>query len=141
MNDFQTEWAILHNNIEKYERFSLIIKLFTLLISSLSITINMNEYVVIFLILILWLQDGIWKTFQARLEKRILLIEQIIKNKATDNETAYQLYSQWEENRPSVINLIKAYLFTSLKPTVAYPYAPLILLIFIIYQSPIFRIT
>jgi len=132
MNDFQNEWAIIHNDIEKYQRFSLIIKLFSILICTLSITTSINPFVTIFIILILWLQDGIWKTFQQRLESRILIIESNIKNK-TDNNS-FQLYSEWQENRSGAIKLVTEYMFNSLKPTVAYPYIVLIsLLLAIVY--------
>ncbi len=124
MNDFQNEWAIIHNDIEKYQRFSLIIKLFSILICTISITTSSNPLVTIFIILILWLQDGIWKTFQQRLESRILIIESNIKNK-TDNNS-FQLYSEWQENRSGTIKLITEYILNSLKPTVAYPYIVLI---------------
>jgi len=132
MNDFQNEWAIIHNDIEKYQRFSLIIKLFSILICTLSITTSTNPFVTIFIILILWLQDGIWKTFQQRLESRILIIESNIKNK-TDNNS-FQLYSEWQANRSGAIKLITEYILNALKPTVAYPYIVLIsLLLVIIY--------
>jgi len=127
MNDFQNEWAIIHNDIEKYQRFSLIIKLFSILICTISITTSSNPFVTIFIILVLWLQDGIWKTFQQRLESRILLVESNIKNK-TDNNS-FQLYSEWQENRSGTIKLITEYILNSLKPTVAYPYIVLISLL------------
>jgi len=130
MNDFQNEWAIIHNDIEKYERFSLIIKLFSILICTLSITTSINPFVTIFIILVLWLQDGIWKTFQQRLESRVLIIESNIKNK-TDNNS-FQLYSEWQANRSGAIKLITEYILNSLKPTVAYPYIVLISLILVI---------
>jgi len=132
MNDFQNEWAIIHNDIEKYERFSLIIKLFSILICTLSITSSSNPFVTIFIILVLWLQDGIWKTFQQRFESRILIIESNIKNK-TDNNS-FQLYSEWQANRSGAIKLVTEYILNSLKPTVAYPYIVLIsILLVIIY--------
>jgi len=130
MNDFQNEWAIIHSDIEKYERFSLIIKLFTVLIFILSKAIAIETLLAISLILVLWLQDGIWKTFQKRLESRILIIEDNIENNHNDKGTAFQLYSKWQTNRSSSLALIKEYLFNSLKPTVAYPYIALISLLF-----------
>jgi len=132
MNDFQNEWAIIHNDIEKYQRFSLIIKLFSILICTQSFAYSSNPFVTILIIVVLWLQDGIWKTFQQRLESRILIIESNIKNK-TDNNS-FQLYSEWQENRSGTIKLVTEYILNSLKPTVAYPYIVLIsLLLAIIY--------
>jgi hypothetical protein len=133
MNDFQSEWAILHGDIEKYERFSLIIKLFSILTCILSIALAINPIISIFTILILWLQSGIWTTFQNRLEARILIIENNLAGKACENNPDFQLYSEWQKNRPGAVNLIKEYIFNSLKPTVAYPY---ILLVFLLLIKP-----
>ncbi len=127
MNDFQKEWIVIHNDIEKYERFSLLIKLFTLFISVFSLAFSINVLFCTFIIMVLWLQEGIWKTFQSRLQTRILLLEQEIRTKGTN--PAFQLYSQWQNERLGMITLIREYLFNSLKPTVAYPYAILIILL------------
>jgi len=130
MNDFQNEWIIIHSNIEKYESFSLIIKLFSIFTCTLSIASSINPFVTILIILVLWLQDGIWKTFQHRLESRILIIEDNIENKVNNN--SFQLYSEWQKNRSSAVKLIKEYILNSLKPTVAYPYIILIALFLVI---------
>lgn len=134
MNNFQNEWAIIHSNIEKYERFSLIIKLSAIFISFLSVFYAISEWFAMALILTLWLQDGIWKTFQKRLETRIIYIEQQLLNKANDDSAAFQLYSQWGSERSGVAGLIKEYFLSATKPTVAYPYALLLSLILIVQQ-------
>ena len=134
MNEFQSEWAIIHGDIEKYERFSLVIKLFSVLVSVLSIAYISDWWLAIGLILVLWLQDGIWKTFQKRMETRIVFIEQQLQDTADEGSMAFQLYSQWEANRRGVAGLIKEYLLNAAKPTVAYPYVVLILLMLVFYQ-------
>ncbi len=134
MNDLQNEWAIIHSDIEKYERFSLTIKLFSVLVSTLLIAYVVDKWIAVVLILVLWLQDGIWKTFQKRLEARIVYIEQELQNKTDENSMAFQLYSQWEDNRQGVAGLIKEYLTNAAKPTVAYPYAFLALLMLFFYR-------
>lgn len=133
MNDFQHEWAIIHGDIEKYERFSLTIKLFSILIITLSLAFSIDSIITLCLALTLWLQDGIWKTFQKRLEARVIIIEQNIKLKA-DSTTAFQLYSDWHNQRSNTVQLIKEYLLNSLRPTVAYPHAPLALMLIVISQ-------
>jgi len=132
-NDFQDEWVIFHDNIEKYERLSLVIKLVSVLISVFSIAFVANGWIVVAVILVLWLQDGIWKTFQKRLEARIVVIERALKNESDEDIMAFQLYSQWEDKRQGVTGLAKEYLLNSIKPTVAYPYAFLVLLMLIYY--------
>jgi len=126
MNEFQNEWTILHSDIEKYERGSLIIKLAGILICAAALAFNIDKVYSIVLICILWLQDGIWKTFQKRLEARIIFIEQAMQDSANNVSNAFQLYSQWELKRQGVTALITEYLLTSMKPTVAYPYVLLV---------------
>lgn len=133
MNNLQNEWSILHSDIEKYERFSLLIKLFSLLICLLATAYTLNEWFTILLILILWLQNGIWKTFQGRLESRILNIEQHLLNKTSPDDIAFQLYSQWQGERQGALELIKEYCSNSFKPTVAYPYILLVIVVLVIY--------
>ena len=122
MNDFQNEWMIIHGDIEKYARFSLIIKLFSVLVSVLSVAYTIDVWFAVAFILVLWLQDGIWTTFQKRLETRVVFVEQKLQNEADKNGTAFQFYSQWEENRQDMTGLVKEYLLNAAKPTVAYPY-------------------
>jgi len=136
-SNFQDEWMILHGDIEKYEKFSLVIKLVSVLASVFSVALVDSEWIAVTVILVLWLQDGIWKTFQKRLETRIIFVEQKLKNKSDRNHTAFQLYSQWGDKRQGVVGLVKEYLLNSLKPTVAYPYAFLVLLVLIYYQLPL----
>jgi len=128
MQEFKNEWEILHVNIEKYERFSLLVKLSAVIAGVLSLAFLNNIWITVFLVLVLWLQDGIWKTFQKRLEERILFIENEMQSQIETKEQAFQFYTQWENKRQGVVGLIKEYLSNSFKPTVAYPYIILIVL-------------
>ncbi len=132
--DFQNEWMVLHGDIEKYEKFSLVIKLVSMLASLFSIAFIADGWFAASVILVLWLQSGIWKTFQNRLEARIIFIEQQLKNERYENHMAFQLYSEWEDKRQGVIGLVKEYALNSIKPTVAYPYAVLVFLVLVYYQ-------
>ncbi len=122
MNSYQHEWAILHGNIESYEKFSLIIKLFCVFLSVFLIAYDINTWFAVVLVSILWLQDSIWKTFQKRLEDRIKLIEQKMQLSADDDGVAFQLYSQWYNRRSGLFEMFKEYFSSAIKPTVAYPY-------------------
>ena len=135
MHSFKQEWVLLHDNIEKYERFSLLIKLVAIVVYVFSLIYSLTGWIAMIAVAMLWLQDGIWKTFQKRLEARILFIEKQIAAGADDDSEnnreveAFQFYSQWEDKRQGVVGLVKEYISSSLKPTVAYPY---ILLLFLI---------
>lgn len=139
-SELQAEWKILHKNIEQYEQFALVIKLFAVFICLLALTFTATYSIAAILIAILWLQEGIWKTFQSRLESHILITEAQLKedsNKQLGNESGlnFQLYSHWMTNRPNAVQLISQYITCSLKPTVMYPYA---LLIFVLLFNTIY---
>jgi len=129
------EWQTLHNSHEKYEHFSLLIKLFAVAIASIAIIFSFSVLLALSLLAILWLQEGIWKTFQARTSDRIENIEQAItttessiSNASAKSKTvAFQFYRQWANHRPTAVSLIASYIKNALKPTVIYPYFPLML--------------
>ncbi len=127
MTELQREWVIIHSDIEKYEQFTLIIKLFSVLICLLCFVYTINPWLNCVLLLTLWLQDGIWKTFQQRSTVRVLQIEEALKCDNNATTQAFQLYSEWLAQRQGAIALIREYITTSLKPTVAYPYIVLVI--------------
>lgn len=120
------EWMTLQNNHEQYERASLFVKLLAILLCALGFALALHEVVTILLLLVLWLQEGIFRTSQARLGARLLRIEQAIRSGETP---AFQLHSEWLAARPGSFSLIAEYAANSMRPTVAYPYLPLLLLI------------
>jgi hypothetical protein len=120
------QWKILHDNYEKYEQYSLVIKLITICVTVCSIALIFSIVLTISIITVLWLQEAIWKTYQSRLSDAIITLEQ-------DNTGDIHLYSQWQEKRPSKAKLIKEYIYSALKPTVAFPYAPLMVIV-VVFQ-------
>jgi hypothetical protein len=117
------EWQSLHNSHERYEQYALIIKLFSVAVTLFSFAFYQVTIVITLLLAVLWLQEGIWKTYQARTSNRIELIEQALLE---NDLSAFQFYSQWSKNRPSAAGLVMEYIKNALKPTVIYPYFPLI---------------
>ena len=117
------EWQSLHKSHEHYEQYALIIKLFSVATTLFSLVLYQGSVIIILILAILWLQEGIWKTYQARTCNRIELIEQAL---VEGDLVSFQFYRQWTENRPSSVGLITEYIKNSLKPTVIYPYIPLI---------------
>jgi hypothetical protein len=114
------EWQTLHQDFERYDRYSLLIKLTAVLSSLIIIGLAINLWIAIIFILVIWLQEGIWRTVQARTAERLLALEEMIKS--DDQKSAMQFYSNWEATRHSAAGLIKEYLLNALRPTVAYPY-------------------
>ncbi len=125
------EWQALHHSHERYEQYALIIKLFSVAVTLFSLAFYQESIVIVLILAVLWLQEGIWKTYQARAYNRIKLIEQALPE---NNLGAFQFYRQWSENRPSSAGLVVEYIKNALKPTVIFPYIPLIFITLITQQ-------
>ena len=127
-----SEWSLLQNQYDSYEKHSLLIKLSSIGVLSAAYFTNHLSAFVLLLLLILWLQDAIWKTFQARIDTRLLQLEDYLSNElALENRDgiAFQFNSLYAQNRPSNVGLLKEYLRQSLRPTVAFPHIVLITII------------
>jgi hypothetical protein len=125
------EWNVLQNQSDSYEKYSLIIKLIAIILAAITLSFDHDNIIIIALLLTLWLQDAIWKTFQARINTRLLEVEAALADSESTPLQAYQLNQQYLINRPSSIGLIKEYIRQAIKPTVAFPYSVLIVLAFI----------
>jgi len=118
--DLATEWALLQNQNDSYEKCSLAIKLLTITASLIATILTDNSLLICSFIVVFWLQDAIWKTFQARIERRLVALETAL---AGEQEILpFQYNRDYIENRPSTLGLIKEYARQSLRPTVATPY-------------------
>ncbi|MEP1383716.1 MAG: hypothetical protein ABJK64_07955, partial [Paraglaciecola sp.] len=74
----QQEWTTLQNQFDSYEKYSLLIKLFNVLVTcTLLFAFNAGCWAVL-ICAVLCLQDGIWKTFQSRMAERIETVESAI---------------------------------------------------------------
>jgi hypothetical protein len=123
--DLKIEWCLLQNQFDSYEKHSLYVKLSCVALVLASQVVS-NPLVGCLVVLVLWLQDGIWKTFQSRIEARLLLIESAISNK--DEMIPYQLNAQFQSSRQGALSLVAEYIKQAIRPTVAYPYPVLIAL-------------
>ncbi|MEI6893400.1 MAG: hypothetical protein V5789_01965 [Colwellia sp.] len=129
------QWQTLHNSHERYEQYALLIKLVAGVITMLALTFSVSILAVLFLLTILWLQEAIWKTFQCRAAEAIITIENklaaSVDERSNDSLQPYLLYKDWQDSRASAPALIGEYIGNSLKPTVLYPYIPLMLVLII----------
>jgi hypothetical protein len=121
------EWIALQNNYEQYEKGGLLIKLISLVLTAIGFTLDLNAVLVCALVAILWMQEGIFRTFQSRLGQRILRVESLVKQGASVQNPAFQLHSEWLENRKGALGLLGEYAASASKPTVAFPYAVLLM--------------
>ena len=122
------EWTTLQNNHESHERSALLIKLFAVALLAGARITELDLPVVCALVLILWFQEAILKTWQSRLAARLTAVEAMIERGARSGEQPFQLHSQWLAQRAGLTGLLLEYGHSAIRPTVAFPYAVLLLL-------------
>ncbi|HVK55528.1 MAG TPA: hypothetical protein VM532_10935 [Burkholderiales bacterium] len=127
------EWKTLQNNYEQYEKSALLIKLTGVVLYAIELTLALNALLVSAIVVILWLQESIFRTYQSRLGTRIFRIEGLLKQGAPAEGSAFQLHSEWIANRKGIAGLIGEYAANATKPTVAFPYVALLLIEVAIY--------
>lgn len=115
------EWSVLQNQFDSYEKYSLIIKLISTCVSIFAFLLTGVSFELLLLIILLWGQDSIWKTFQSRIEPRLMIIEKHLAEE--NNQCAFQFNTQYLENSYKGKALIFEYLRQSIRPTVAFPHA------------------
>jgi hypothetical protein len=129
------QWQTLHNNHENYESYALIIKLFATVITLFALSFSIATTVTLLLLATIWLQEGIWKTYQQRTVNAIIAIEdKLALNEVEQTDELmkpYLVYKQFQTNRPAAKALIAEYISNSMKPTVIYPYIPLMIVVLI----------
>ncbi|MBB1077338.1 hypothetical protein HUU62_23305 [Rhodoferax sp. 4810] len=120
------EWTTLQNNHEWHERSALLIKLVSVVLCAMAWAVELRPWLVGALVGMLWLQEAILKTWQARLADRLMLIEAAFQHTAPDSDAPFQLHSQWQAQRPGLAGLLADYSRSALRPTVAFPYVVLL---------------
>ena len=125
LSAIQQEWVVLQTQYDSYEKHALYIKLVNVLVCCLLLVHTGLDILVPFLALVLWATEAIWKTFQSRIESRLLTVEKAIQEQ--QGYKAMQYNSAWQEMRPSLFGLIKEYTTHLFKPTVAFPHMVLVL--------------
>lgn len=123
------EWITLQNNHEQYERGSLLIKLGSVALLVACFAMQLDAVTTCLLMLIMWTQEGIFRTFQSRLGERILRVERLLKQASPETCLGYQLHSEWQASRPGLVGLLAEYGKSMARPTVAFPHLVLILIV------------
>jgi len=129
--DFKTEWCLLQNQFDSYEKHSLYIKLLSISVVLTAELLNKSSIFIILILAVLWLQDAIWKTFQSRIEPRLLRLEKYIREGGDHDE--FQFNSEYLHVRLSGQSLIYEYVCQSIRPTVAFPHVVLVLVLIFQY--------
>lgn len=122
MNALHQEWLALQGQHERYEGLALGVKL----VAFVAVVVVPDNLLAVALLALLWLQEAVLKTFQARLGDRLLAVEAALRSGEATG--AMQLHSDWQAGRPRGAGLLLQYLRSALRPTVALPYPLLMLL-------------
>ncbi|GHC76059.1 hypothetical protein GCM10007320_14920 [Pseudorhodoferax aquiterrae] len=123
------EWTALHGDCEASERSALWIKLGAVALTATAVALSFDAVLTIVLVGVLWLQEAIVRTGQARLVDRLLYVEGLLRDPMASPRAPCQLYSDWQAMRPGTMGLVAQYLAAAVRPTVAFPYAVLLVLL------------
>ncbi|WP_448548374.1 hypothetical protein [Thalassotalea fusca] len=113
-NFLSSEWQILQKQSDQFETWSLILRLVAIVLLFTSL-LTQVPWLCGLVFLLLWLQDAIWKTFQARTENRLIEIERAIADDLP--LTPYQFNYPFSIQPRSSVILIGEYLKQALRPT------------------------
>lgn len=126
MTPLHHEWLALQGQHERYEALALAVKL----VAIAGTVVVADNTLALALLALLWLQEAVLKTFQARLGERLLAVEAAIG--LNGDATPMQLHSHWLATRPRGAGMLAQYLKSALRPTVALPYPLLMLVVLVI---------
>lgn len=125
----QGEWVTLQDHYERYEGGSLWIKLAAVVLVGAGVAVGLEWWFLGLLVLVLWLQEGIFKTCQARLGARLLQLEELMRMDTPLPDRVFQLHTDWLAGRQGTAGLLAEYAASARRPTVAFPYVVLLLIL------------
>jgi len=128
------EWTTLQNNYEQAERNALLVKLVAVVLCAGGYALGVPYELIGGTAALLWVQESLCRTFQARLGERIVRVEALVKN-AAPAASACQLHTEWLANRKGSAGLLAEYAAHALRPTVAFPYAVLVVVALAAYSG------
>ena len=126
------EWTVLQKLHERYEFGALTIKLTAVVLFFAGLVVELHATWLLLLVALLWLQEGIFKTYQARLGTRLWVLEQGMA--AGETLRVFALHSDWLAQRKGLIGQLREYLGSTVRPTVAFPYLVLLVLTWVFYN-------
>lgn len=126
----QREWLLLQAQHEAYEWAALALKALAVVVFVWAPSGALAAAA----LPLLWLQEAIVKTWQARLAAHLLQLERQIAAAEDSSSSAaagpaMQLHSRWQAGRPGGVALLRGYGLSALRPTVAFPHLPLLILL------------
>lgn len=128
------EWSTLQNNYQQIERNALLVKLAAVVLCVAGYALGVPYELVGGTALLLWVQESLCRTSQARLGERLVRIEALVRN-AAPASAACQLHTEWLASRKSGVGLLGEYAAHALRPSVAFPYAVLVVVALAAYSA------
>lgn len=125
------EWRTLQQDHERHERTAALIKLAAVFLTGAVFVVTIPAWVEMLLIAALWLQEAMLRTVQARLSTRLLQVEALIAGDPAGARGAFRFHTEWSAQRGGASALVAEYLGSALRPTVAFPYPVLIVVVFV----------
>ncbi len=127
------EWQTLQNNYEQYEKMALAVKLLGVALCFVTFAVPVDVLLSCAVLMVLWIQEAILRTSQARLGERLMRIETLMQQPkgaaGGSKDSPYALHSGWQATRPKTLGLLGEYLSHMQRPTIAFPYVALLLLL------------
>ncbi len=123
----EAEWCLLQNQFESYEKHSLYIKLSSIVLVLFAAVFNVSAILTSLLLVVLWVQDAIWKTFQSRIEPRLMKIESNIREEGS--AFGFQFNSDYQSTQTHGLSKILEYAKQAARPTIAFPYLALLVIL------------
>ena len=127
------EWRTLQNQYEQYEKMGLAVKLLAVALCFITFAVPVDVLLSCAVLMVLWVQEAMLRTSQARLGEYLLGIEARLQQ--PDGSTgaamtgAYTLHSNWLATRRGTLGLLAEYVRHVQRPTIAFPYVALLLLL------------
>lgn len=128
------EWLVLQQQCEQLEHRALQIKLLAAVLTAVGMFAD-KPLPGAALVLILWLQEAISRTQQTRLFDYLLQLESAIRSGQA--MVPMQLNSRWLAARGGSKQLLQEYARHCLRPTVVFPYVPLLVLSALIWWQSV----
>lgn len=125
------EWSTLQRDHERHERTAVLVKVAAVFLAGTVFVVAIPAWVGLLLIAALWLQEAMLRTVQARLGDRLLRVETLMAEDPDGARGAYRFHTEWAAQRGGAGALLAEYLGAALRPTVAFPYPLLIVLVFV----------
>lgn len=135
-NAYQQEWITLQNQYDSYEKVAVAIKLVGTGLVVAVLLLAATELLAVTIILLFWVQEAIWKTFQGRIETRLLETELMLAQNAElmrPNTAPMQFNRHWLSSRPGGMGLLVEYTKSALRPTVAMHYVLMFFVTLVFY--------